>query len=102
MLNQTQAPVMTAPTDESYIAVRMREMRMTVENPFSLCFLFWMHERLFEKALDGLSEEQAGRVETLLMFNTCIHKAEYKDLRGFELDILTDIVAKSTHMIAWE
>ncbi len=104
MLDQLQAPAILqpAPADEMYTAVRLRQMQAKVENPYSMPFLLWMYERLLDEVLAGLTGEQKRQVDTLLMLSACVYKAEYRDLRGFDLDALTETLAQSTLMMSWD
>ena len=103
MLDQMQAPVVTTVSEQAYKEVRSMQLDSAQEQPFSLPFLLWMYSELLEEVFKQLPAKHHRAVDTLLMLNTYVIRAENgKPMTGFQVETLTDVLAQSTHLMSWE
>ncbi len=103
MLDQMQAPVIPSVSDQAYKDVRTMQLKSPREQPFSMPFLMWVYSELLEEVFDKLPPEEHKMVDTLLMLNTYVTRADSgKPFTGMDVETLTDVLAQSTHMMSWE
>ena len=102
MNTTTQDPTMPQISDQAYIAVRTMQLKSPDEQPFSLNFLIWLQLEYQEEVFRQLSKKDGEMVDTLLMLNTYIDKAESGAMIGQDVEILIDVVGQATRLMSWE
>lgn len=103
MLQTTQDPALAVVTNEAFEAVRMMQLKTPQEQPFAKPFLLWMYSELLEEVFEHLPQEYHKKVDTLLMMNTYVIRADVGvPMTGLEVETLTDVLAEVSHMMSWD